>query len=62
LKEANLNLISATPAAQRIAALADLLGIAAWSQRTELALRGAIKDPQRLTLLAICSPEYVVSA
>ena len=62
LKEANLNLISATPAAQRIAALADLLGIAAWSQRTELALKGAIKDPQRLTLLAICSPEYVVSA
>jgi uncharacterized protein (DUF1800 family) len=62
LKEANLNLVSATPAPQRIAALADLLGIAAWSQRTELALKGAIKDPQRLTLLAICSPEYVVSA
>jgi len=62
LNEANLDLISATPATQRIAALADLLGIAAWSQRTELALKGAIKDPQRLTLLAICSPEYVVSA
>jgi uncharacterized protein (DUF1800 family) len=62
LNEANLELISATPATQRIAALADLLGIAAWSQRTELALKGAINDPQRLTLLAICSPEYVVSA
>jgi len=46
----------------RISALADLLGVAAWSQRTELALRGAIKDPQRLALLAICSPEYIVSA
>jgi len=62
VKEANLSPISSLPEATRIAGLADLLGVAAWSQRTELALRGAIKDPQRLVLLAICSPEYVVSA
>ena len=62
VKEANLSPISSLSEATRIAGLADLLGVAAWSQRTELALRGAIKDPQRLVLLAICSPEYVVSA
>jgi uncharacterized protein (DUF1800 family) len=62
VKEANLSPISSLPEATRIAGLADLLGVAAWSQRTELALRGAIKDPERLVLLAICSPEYVVSA
>ena len=62
VKEANLSPISSLLEATRIAGLADLLGVAAWSQRTELALRGAIKDPQRLVLLAICSPEYVVSA
>jgi len=27
-----------------------------------MALNGAIKDPARLALLALCSPEYVVSA
>jgi uncharacterized protein (DUF1800 family) len=62
VKESNLSPISSLPESMRISALADLLGVAAWSQRTELALRGAIKDPQRLALLAICSPEYIVSA
>ncbi len=62
IKEGNLSPISALPATQRINALADLLGVASWSVRTELALKGAIADPARLVLLAICSPEYVVSA
>jgi uncharacterized protein (DUF1800 family) len=62
VKESNLSPISSLPESMRISALADLLGVAAWSQRTELALRGAIKDPQRLALLAICSPEYIVCA
>ena len=62
VKEGNLNPISELPTSQRISALADWLGVASWSQRTELALRGALRDPARLTLLAICSPEYVVSA
>jgi uncharacterized protein (DUF1800 family) len=62
IKEGNLSPISALPVAERINALADLLGIASWSARTELALKGAIKDPARLVLLGICSPEYVVSA
>ena len=62
VKEANLQPISSLPATLRVDALADLFGIASWSARTELALKGAIKDPERLALLAICSPEYVVSA
>jgi len=62
VKEANLSPISSLSESTRIAGFADWLGVAAWSQRTELALIGAIKDPQRLVILAICSPEYVVSA
>jgi uncharacterized protein (DUF1800 family) len=62
IKEGNLNPISNLPTSERISALADWLGVASWSQRTELALKGALQDPARLTLLAICSPEYIVSA
>jgi uncharacterized protein (DUF1800 family) len=62
IKEGNLNPISNLPTSERISAIADWLGVASWSQRTELALKGALQDPARLTLLAICSPEYIVSA
>jgi hypothetical protein len=47
---------------ERIDALADWLGVAEWSNRTRIALQGAIADPARLVVLAICSPEYLVSA
>lgn len=46
----------------RIEKTADLLGVVEWSPRTKAALNGNIKDAKRLILLAICSPEYVVSA
>ena len=42
--------------------LADLLGVVEWSSRTTLALREVRNNPERLITLAICSPEYVVSA
>ncbi len=47
---------------QRIDALADWLGVAEWSDRTKTAFDGALQDPARLAALAICSPEYLVSA
>ncbi|MBU3693081.1 MAG: DUF1800 domain-containing protein [Candidatus Nanopelagicaceae bacterium] len=62
VKEANLSPIADLPARSRVEAMLDWLGIPSWSSRTSLALRGAQKDPARLALLAICSPEYVVSA
>ncbi|MEY3166009.1 MAG: hypothetical protein RLZZ291_526, partial [Actinomycetota bacterium] len=62
IKEADLSPIADLPARSRVEAMLDWLGVPAWSSRTALALRGAQKDPARLALLAICSPEYVVSA
>lgn len=62
VKEGNLSPISNIPQRERLNALLDWLGIAEWTPRTRLALRGVLGDPARLTLLAICSPEYIVSA
>jgi uncharacterized protein (DUF1800 family) len=47
---------------RRVAYLADLLGVVEWSPRTTFALREVRNNPERLITLAICSPEYVVSA
>jgi hypothetical protein len=46
----------------RIEALSNWLGIASWSERTKQALTGAVRDPERLAILAICSPEFLVNA
>lgn len=62
VREGDLTPISSLAQSKRIDALADWLGIVEWSSRTRMALNGAIKDPARLALLALCSPEYVVSA
>ncbi len=62
VKDADLSPIADLPARSRVEAMLDWLGIPSWSGRTSLALRGAQKDPARLALLAVCSPEYVVSA
>jgi uncharacterized protein (DUF1800 family) len=62
IKEGDLTPLSKIPQRDRLAGLADWLGIAEWSSRTRLALRGSLNDPARLALLGICSPEYVVSA
>jgi uncharacterized protein (DUF1800 family) len=47
---------------KRVAYLSDLLGVVEWSPRTTFALREVRNNPERLITLAICSPEYVVSA
>ncbi len=62
VKVGNLSPIADVRATARVDALANWLGVVEWSDRTKLALRGAQKDPARMTLLAICSPEYIVSA
>jgi uncharacterized protein (DUF1800 family) len=45
--------------ADRLEALADLLVVDGWSDRTRAALTG-IKDPRRLLALGLASPEYAV--
>ena len=47
---------------ERVQKTADLLGVVEWSARTKSALEGNVKSSKRLLLLAICSPEYLVSA
>lgn len=50
------------PQMERVQKTADLLGVVEWSDRTRAALEGNIKSSKRLIMLAICSPEYLVSA
>jgi len=62
IKQADLTALTATAPAKRIAWLQDELGVLAFSNRTRLALDGVKSNPAQLLQLAICSPEYVVSA
>lgn len=57
-KRADLSAVSA--AKDRPDAVAGLLGIEAWTNRTLGALKDAATDPPRLVTLALVSPEYVV--
>ncbi|KGA15792.1 hypothetical protein GM50_16295 [freshwater metagenome] len=59
---ANLSELAAVAPNNRVEYLLDWLGIMEWSARTDSALRAVRDNPQRLFTLAICSPEYVVSA
>jgi uncharacterized protein (DUF1800 family) len=62
IKQADLTALTATAPAKRIAWLQDELGVLSFSNRTRLALDGVKSNPAQLLQLAICSPEYVVSA
>jgi len=48
--------------AKMVQASADWLGVPEWSRRTANTLYGAIANPSELALLALLSPEYMVSA
>lgn len=62
VKQADLSPLTSLAPGARVQGAADWLGVAQWSDRTQVALSGAINDPERLALLAICSPEYVVNS
>jgi uncharacterized protein (DUF1800 family) len=62
IKQGDISPIANLAPAERIQKTADLLGVVEWSSRTKNALEGNVKDSYRLILLAICSPEYLVSA
>jgi uncharacterized protein (DUF1800 family) len=62
IKQADLSALAAIAPNKRITWLQDELGILAFSNRTRIALDGVKANPAQLLQLAICSPEYVVSA
>lgn len=62
IKQADLSALVAVAPNKRIAWLQDELGILEFSNRTRIALDGVKTNPAQLLQLAICSPEYVVSA
>jgi uncharacterized protein (DUF1800 family) len=53
--------LMAAPAAQRPDALARLLVVDRFSERTHAVLAGAATNPRRLLTLGLASPEYIVS-
>jgi uncharacterized protein (DUF1800 family) len=59
--QADLSSISAIAPLQRPTYLLDLLGVVEWTPRTLFALRDVRDSEVKLLILAICSPEYVVS-
>lgn len=62
IKQSSLRGLNEIPEDRRVLASADWLGVAEWSPRTQAALRSSLSSPQEFALLALCSPEYVVSA
>ena len=62
VKQSNLNALTSIPVESRVLKSADWLGVPEWSARTQAALRQSLGDPAQFALLALCSPEYIVSA
>lgn len=54
--------ISSIPAYNRVAAIADFLGVNQWSQRTKTALVASQSNASQLIITALCAPEFLVSA
>jgi uncharacterized protein (DUF1800 family) len=61
-KNTNLAELKSVAPLRRVKYLQDLLGIYQWSKRTSEALNVTRNEPERLLLLAVNSPEYVVGA
>ena len=62
IKQSDLSALTSIPVGSRVLKSADWLGVPEWSSRTQSALRESINDPAQFALLALCSPEYIVSA
>jgi uncharacterized protein (DUF1800 family) len=62
VKQSELRGLMEIPADRRVNLSADWLGVAEWSPRTQAALRNSLTNPVEFTVLALCSPEYVVNA
>ena len=62
IKQSDLRGLKEIPVGSRVAKSADWLGVAEWSPRTQSTLRASLADPAQFALLALCSPEFIVSA
>lgn len=62
IKNISLSELQSLAPIRRAKYLQDLLGVYQWSRRTSDALNVAKSEPERMVLLAINSPEYVVGA
>ncbi len=62
IKQSNLNALLSIPIESRVRDSADWLALPEWSARTQSSLRASLDDPAQFALLALCSPEYIVSA
>jgi uncharacterized protein (DUF1800 family) len=62
IKQSELRVLKDIKATSRVTKSADWLGVPEWSPRTQSALRSSVNDPAQFALLALCSPEYIVSA
>ncbi|WP_326950288.1 DUF1800 domain-containing protein [Amycolatopsis sp. NBC_01307] len=61
LVAAHADLGGVAKASDKAAAIGELLGVDAWSDRTRAALAGVAGDVRQLATVAACAPEYVVS-
>ena len=62
LTQGDISPLKDTAISQRYSFIGNFLGVARWSLRTERALRDVATDPKRMFLMAVSSPEYIVSA
>jgi len=62
IKQGDLSALTSIPVESRVLKSADWLGVAEWSPRTQAALRNSLTNPAQFALLALCSPEFIVSA
>ena len=62
VKQSELRALNEIPVGLRVVKSADWLGVAEWSPRTQSTLRASLADPAQFALLALCSPEFIVSA
>ncbi len=58
---ADLSALQFTPERQRVAAVADVLGIEGWGPTTAAALAQVASRPEELAALALTAPEYVLA-
>ncbi len=61
LTQGDISPLTNISSGSRYFAIGDLLGVPTWSTRTARALRNVQGDPTRMFLLAVSSPEYIVS-
>jgi uncharacterized protein (DUF1800 family) len=62
IKRSQLQVLKSIPVSNRAVESQNWLGVYQWSERTKSTLNSASSDPAQFALLALCSPEYVVSA